>query len=155
MDNRLRDIADFLIGLKDSSEFSPARIGSKLLPSLFILDVERDPLSDAIRLRIQLIGTSIDQFFRRPLRDRMLGDFIHGPRGRDVMEAFHHTAETHEPLWMRQIMQLDGRPPRFVEGVCIYLEPNRIYGGLVMGDTAENVTAGFEQVSLSKTPPSS
>lgn len=154
MDNRLRDIADFLMSLKDSSAFSPARIGAKLLPHLFILDIERDPHSAAIRLRIRLIGTSIDQFFRRPMRDRMLEDFIHGPRGRNVIEAFHHTATTHEPLWMRQVMQLDNRPARFVEGVCVYLEPQRIYGGLMMGDTTETVTVGFEQLSLLK-PPSS
>jgi len=40
--SRLRQIADHLMTLEDSAAFSPVSIGAKLLPHLFVLDIERE-----------------------------------------------------------------------------------------------------------------
>jgi len=149
MDIRLRRIADHLMTLGDSTAFKPASIDAKLLPHLFVLDIERDPAKGASSLRIRLIGTAIDDVFRRPLKGHMLEEYIHGPRGNDVIASFHHCAETHEPLWMRQVAHIRNRMPRFVEGVAIYLKPERIYGGLVVGEYTDlSVAEGFERGPL-------
>jgi len=72
-------------------------------------------------------------------------------RGGDVIAAFHHCARTREPIWMRQIMHLKERAPRYVEGVAVYLEPERIYGGLVIGELGlPGVEAGFERAVLTR-----
>ena len=78
---------------------------------------------------------------RKPLKGRRLEEFIHGPRGKDVIGRFQHCANTREPVWMRQIVQLRDRPPRFVEGVAIYLQPERIYGGLIVGEAIDRAAA--------------
>jgi hypothetical protein len=80
-------------------------------------------------LRIRLVGSALDEAFCRPLRGHTLEEFIHGPRGNEVIASFHHCADTSEPIWMRQVVQMRDRAPRFVEGVAIYLKPERIYGG--------------------------
>ena len=146
MDSSLRGIADYLLAQKTASTVDPGSINPQFLPHVYILDVERDA---TIRLRIRLAGTALDQVFRRPLAGNLLEDFIHGPRGADVIASFHHCARTHEPIWMRQIVQLKDRAPRFVEGVAVYLEPDRIYGGLIVGElTFPGVEAGFERTVL-------
>jgi hypothetical protein len=61
-------------------------------------------------------------------------DFIHGPRAAEVIAGFHKVAHSHEPLWMRQLVRMTDRAPRFVEGVVVYLSPARLYGGLVAGE---------------------
>ena len=43
---------------------------------------------------------------------------------------------------MRQIVHVRDRAPRCVEGVAIYLKPERIYGGLIVGEYAQSPTAG-------------
>lgn len=149
MDIRLHQIAHQLMTRTQSAEFSPASIGGKLLPHLFVLDIERDLSTRAPQLRIRLIGTAIDEVFRRPLQGHVLEEYIHGPRGKDVIASFHRCAETREPLWMRQVVHIPQRAPRFVEGVAVYLEPDRIYGGLVVGDMAGSVSESFECVPLS------
>ena len=147
MDLRLRQIADHLMKLKESVSFNPASIGATLLPHLFVLDIERDMSKRAARLRIRLIGTAIDSVFRRPLQGHTLEEFIHGPRGNEVIASFHHCADTHEPLWMRQVVHIRNRAPRFVEGVAIYLKPERIYGGLIVGEFA-GLAESFERIPL-------
>ena len=148
MDSSLRGIADYLLAQNDSSTVDPVAIGPHLLPHVYILDVERDT---NVRLRIRLTGTALDQIFRRPLVGHLLEEFIHGPRGGDVIAAFHHCARSREPIWMRQIVHLKERAPRFVEGVAVFLEPERIYGGLVIGDLGlPGVEAGFERVLLAR-----
>jgi hypothetical protein len=148
VDSILRGIADYLLAQDNSSTVDPAAIGPQLLPYVYILDVGRDA---DVRLRIRLTGTAIDHVFRRPLVGRMLEDFIHGPRGGDVIASFHHCARTREPLWMRQIVQLRDRAPRFVEGVAVYLGPDRIYGGLVVGDLSPpGAEPGFEHAVLKR-----
>ena len=149
IDPRLRQIADHLMTLGDSVVFSPASIGAKLLPHLFVLDIERDTTKRTASLRIRLVGTALDDVFHRPLRGRTLEEFIHGPRGKEVIASFHHCADTRQPIWMRQIVHIRDRAPRFVEGVAIYLKPERIYGGLLVGEYAGSSAAdSFERIPL-------
>jgi hypothetical protein len=149
IDLRLRQIADRLMTLGDSAAFSPVSIGAKLLPHLFVLDIERDTPKGTALLRIRLVGTALDDVFRRPLRGHTLEEFIHGPRGNEVIASFHHCAETREPIWMRQVVHIRDRTPRFVEGVAIYLKPERIYGGLIVGEyVGSSATNSFERIPL-------
>jgi len=149
MDTRLRDISDYFLAQKDWSEIDPASIAPKLLPLLFILDIERS--GSGTELRIRLIGTAIDGVFRRPLKGHLLEEFIHGPRGKQVIESFHHCADAREPIWMRQVVPLKDGPPRFVEGVAVYVPPERIYGGLIIGEYAlPSQQATFEREILTR-----
>ena len=151
MDVRLRRIADYLLAQRDAEEIKPAAVDADLLPHLFWLDVERNVDGQELRLRIRLVGTSIDRIFRRPLKGRYLEEFIHGPRGDRVIESFHHCAKTKEPIWMTQIVHLKDRMPRFVEGVVVHVAPERLYGGLLVGEAArESVHASFERVVISR-----
>jgi hypothetical protein len=149
IDPRLRQIAGHLMTLTDAAAFSPSSIGVKLLPHLFVLDIERDASSRTALLRIRLAGTALDDAFRRPLRGHTLDEYIHGPRGKEVIAAFHHCANSREPIWMRQVVHIRNKVPRFVEGVAVYLKPERIYGGLVMGEYAGSPTVdSFECITL-------
>jgi hypothetical protein len=149
IDIRLRQIADHLMTLTDSAAFNPSSIGTKLLPHVFVLDIERDTSNRAALLRIRLVGTALDDVFHRPLRGRALEEFIHGPRGKDVIASFHHCADSREPIWMRQVVHIRKKVPRFVEGVAVYLKPERIYGGLVVGEcTGLSVVDSFERLPL-------
>ena len=123
MDARLRRIADYLLAQHDAEAIKPAAVDPDLLPHLFWLDIERDPAEASVRLRIRLVGTSIDRIFRRPLKGRYLEEFIHGPRGDSVIESFHHCAKTREPIWMTQIVHLKERMPRFVEIRLVPVQP--------------------------------
>jgi hypothetical protein len=50
---------------------------------------------------------------------------------------------------MRQVAHIKDRAPRFVEGVAIYLKPERIYGALILGEYSDSSTAGsFERITL-------
>ena len=56
-----------------------------------------------------------------------------------------------EPIWMRQVVSLSDHAPRFVEGVAIYLERARIYGGLVVGELSHRgAESSFERISLKR-----
>lgn len=146
MDHRLRDVADYLLACRSASDVDPVAIKPSLLPHMFILAVER---SGALRLRIRLVGTAIDAAFQRPLRGRLLEEFMHGPRGHEVIAVFHRCATGHEPVWMRQVMQLPDQSPRYVEGVAVHLAPERIYGALVMGNLPHDTRPpSFEWRSL-------
>ena len=148
MDSRLRAIADYLLAKSDASAVNPASIDAQLLPQFYILDVERFA---NVRLRIRLVGTALDRLFQRPLVGHLLEEFIHGPRSGDVIAAFHACARACEPIWMRQVVKLQDNPPRYVEGVAVFLEPERIYGGLVVGEmTLPGVDSGFERVNLKR-----
>ena len=146
MDACLRGLANYFLAQKDALAVDPTLIDPELLPHVFILDVDRNP---DLRLRIRLVGTALDSFFQRPLIGHHLEEFIHGPRGSDVIASFHHCAESKEPLWLRQTVHINGKLPRFVEGVAVYLEPDRIYGGLVVGKLYQSrVEPGFERTPL-------
>jgi hypothetical protein len=52
---------------------------------------------------------------------------------------------------MRQVVLIEGKLPRFVEGIAIYFEPERICGGLVAEDLTEELASGkFEGQVLSR-----
>ncbi len=140
MDLRLRRLAEHLRNRRRVADFSPAAVDPDLLPHLFVLDIE--PGQNPIRLRIRLVGTALDQAFLRPLAGRHLEDFIHGPRGADVVEGFHLCATSHEPIWMRQVVRIREHLPRFVEGIAFYLDPDRVYGGLIVGELPTDVSEG-------------
>lgn len=147
MDRRLRELADHLLGKRNAAEFNPAVVGADLLPHLFILEIEGE--SDGVRLHVRLVGTALDAAFGRPLAGHHLEEFIHGPRGADVIEGFHHCATTHEAIWMRQVVRIRDRLPRFVEGIGVFLKPDKIYGGLVIGELPTDVAEGsFESYPL-------
>jgi hypothetical protein len=146
MDPNLRGIADYLLTRKDAAAVYPAEINPDALPYMFVLEVVPDP---ELQLRIRLVGSALDRVFQRPLVGERLESFIHGPRGADVIASFHHCARTHEPVWMRQILKLKHRAPRFVEGVAVYLAPQRIYGGLAFGEyLLPDASPAFERAIL-------
>lgn len=140
MDQRLRQLADYLLSRKSAGEFYPASLHSDVLPLLYILQVEEGP--GGPRLRIRLAGRALDEAFGRSVAGHYLDEFIHGPRGKDVLQAFQTCATNHRPIWMRQVVRLRERAPRFVEGIAVLLEPDRIYGGLVVGKLSPNTDDG-------------
>ena len=74
---------------------------------------------------------------------------MHGPSSDDVIRTFHRCADTQRPAWMRQVVSFKEQSPRFVEGVAVYLTPDRIYGGLVMGEQPPDPRKlGFESAPL-------
>jgi len=147
MDGKLLPISNYLATCQTSTDFNPMVI-AKSLQHVFVLDVERDGATGTTRFRIRLMGGALDTAFGRPLAGQYLESFIHGPRGGDVIKGFHDCADTGEPLWMRQIVEMKGQGPRFVEGVLFYLDPQRIYGGLLIGTLTHEIGAGFERASL-------
>ena len=119
------------------SEFDPMAVEPRLLPHLYVLEIQQPQADGDHYLRIRLTGTALDQFFARSLAGHYLEEFIHGPLGRDVISGFHGCATNRKALWMRQVVQVRNRAPRFVEGVAVYLDPARIYGALLTGDVAD------------------
>jgi len=150
MDSRLRQLADALFAQAGAGGIVPGAISGKILPLMFILDIERDKTDGtALQLRVRLTGTAVDQMFARSTGGRVLEEFLHGPRGDRVIDGFHHCANTREPLWMRQVVLIEKKAPRFVEGIAIYLAPERICGGLVAGELATQISSGsFEREAL-------
>jgi hypothetical protein len=133
MDTRLREIANFFLALNSVAEFNPRVLGANLLKHIFVLDIKRDTASAAVRLHIHLTGTALDHRFNRSVTGHFLDDFGHGPNNSDVLKGFLHCANTKEPVWMRQTVRTSDKPTLFVEGVGCYVEPERIYGGLLTG----------------------
>lgn len=132
MDDRLHQISTRLLKFERSKDVKPRAIGAALLPHLFVLEIET--CTGLLRLRVRLVGTALHQLFGRDLRGHYVEDFIHGPRAADVIAGFHRVAVSHTHLWMRQHVSMANRAPRFVEGVVVFLSPNRLYGGLVAGE---------------------
>ena len=152
MDSRLEQLASELFSQADAGVPNPAKIEPKLLPHMFMLDIERDKIdSKKLQLRVRLAGNAVDRIVGRSSKSMILENFVHGPRGSLVIDGFHHCADTHEPLWMRQVVLIEGKLPRFVEGIAIYFEPERICGGLVAEDLTEDLPSGrFERQVLSR-----
>lgn len=149
MDDRLRRIADHLLPVQDRGPVDPLSIPPGLLPHLFVLSIEPGPPDRPIRLRVRLVGTALDQAFDRALAGHCLEEFMHGPRSAEVIRGFHGCATTREPVWMRQVVRIGDKTPRYVEGVAIFVAPDRIYGGLVVGEAAVEVErAGFKIAPL-------
>ena len=151
MDDRLRRIADYLLNCKDWAAFDPASVAALLLPHIFVIRIERDSPDHSIRLRVRLAGTALDTVFAQPLAGRCIEEFMHGPRSADVLRGFQRCAENHMPVWMRQVVCIRNQLPRYVEGIAIYLEPERIYGGLIVGEIESRAfddnEATFESMS--------
>ena len=150
MDQRIARISQHLSKLSSAKDFDPKSVGHAL-GHVFILDIEREGAGPP-QLRIKLMGTALESMFGRPLAGQLLESFIHGPRGVDVIRGFHNCAHTREPLWMRQIVKLPDRMPRFVEGVLYYLAPERIYGGLAMGEWTHSEESSFERRAIGQEP---
>ena len=150
MDSSLRQIADVLLACKSADVVTPRSFDRELLPHLFVLEIEP---GESLRLRVRLAGTRLNQLFGRRLEGHHVEDFLHGPRGADVIRGFHDCATAHRPLWMRQVVNLPGNAPRFVEGVLVFLPPNRIYGGLTAGEFAigVDIATSFERTELAAT----
>jgi len=151
MDSRLRQLADQLFVQSDSGVIRPAAIANNLLPHLFILDIETIDANPPLQLRIRLTGTAVDQIFGKPIVGHLLEEFVHGPRGDQVISGFHNCAKTHEPIWMRQNVHIQGKAPRFVEGIAIHLAPSRIVGGLLAGlVSTHSIGSTFERELLTR-----
>lgn len=74
-----------------------------------------------------------------------MDEFLHGKRSIEVLNGFHSCAAGRHSLWMRQVVEIINGPPRYVEGVAFYVEPDLIYGGLVFGEySRERGGASFE-----------
>ena len=148
MDPRLRRIADYLLARHERRHIDPLDIAPDLLPHFFILEVEA-PGTAKSRLRIRLVGTALDAAFGRSVRGRYLEEFLHGPRSIEVLQGFHSCQATRQPLWMRQVVRIGDKVPRFVEGVAVPVVPDLIYGGLILGETSpQDELTGFNSRPL-------
>ena len=134
MDPRLHQIASYFLARREAAEFTPQSIGASLLPFLFVLEIERTAFAAVSALRVRVVGTALDRAFGRPLTGQTLESFIHGPKSDGVLKTFRHCAMTREPVWMRQFVYMRERRARSVEGVAVYLEPERLYGGVIVGE---------------------
>lgn len=145
----LHQIADYMSNHKDRAGIDPLEIGAELLPHLFILEIERHDAASPPRLRIRLSGTALDQAFGRCVMGHYLEEFLHGPRSIEVLNGFRRCATTKVPLWMRQVVHITERPPRYVEGVVFYVTPELIFGGLILGEISDlNSASSFESRQL-------
>jgi hypothetical protein len=144
MNPKLRRIADYLLARFERSHIDPLDIAPDLLPHFFILEM-RGPDGSGSSLYIRLVGTALDSAFGRSVRGCYLEDFLHGPRSADVLKGFHQCHENSQPLWMRQVVRIGDKVPRFVEGVTFPVPPNFIYGGLMVGEASgDEGHIGFE-----------
>ena len=151
MDSRLHQIASYFLARREAAEFSPQSIGASLLPFLFVLEIERNPLGAVSALRVRLVGTALDRAFGRPLTGETLENFIHGPHSERVLQSFRHCAITREPVWMRQLVYMRERYARSVEGVVVYLEPERLYGGVIVSEVSTRLAReSFEHKVLAQ-----
>jgi hypothetical protein len=148
MDPRLQRIADYLACRHDREEIDPLSIAPALLPHFFILDIQNAAASEGPKLYIRLVGTALDMAFGRSVKGRFLEDFLHGPHSIDVLAGFYQCARDKQPIWMRQVVRIADRAPRFVEGVAFPVAPARIYGGLTLGEIGDSRLAGFESRQL-------
>lgn len=148
MDPKLRRIADYLLARLERDHIDPLDIAPDLLPHFFILEAKAANGS-AGSLYIRLVGTALDNAFGRSVRGRYMEEFLHGPRSADVLNGFHQCHEKRQPLWMRQVVQIGDKVPRFVEGVTFPVLPTFIYGGLTFGEVSrEEVQVGFAAALL-------
>jgi hypothetical protein len=134
MDSRLSALARYFLSRGDAAGVLPNAIDPKLLPYVFVLEIEAGP-----KLRVRLAGTALDIAFHPGLVGRYMEDFIHGPRGEEVLRGFHDCATSHAPVWMRQVVRIKNKAPRFVEGIAVFLAPDRIFGGLLVGETQDGI----------------
>jgi hypothetical protein len=134
----LQRIADYMSPRKTKADVNALEIGADLLPHFYILEIKQATAGaqglQVPRLRIRLCGTALDRAFGRAVRGHYMDEFLHGQRSSEVLNGFHSCAASRDPLWMRQVVEIVNGPPRYVEGVAFYIEPDLIYGGLVFGE---------------------
>jgi hypothetical protein len=144
MDPKLRRIADYLLARLERDDIDPLDIAPDLLPHFFILEIRKQGNSTT-SMYIRLVGTALDAAFGRCVSGRDLEDFLHGPRSADVLNGFRRCHAERQPLWMRQVVRIGDKVPRFVEGVACPIMPNFIYGGLHLGEAnVKDDELGFE-----------
>jgi hypothetical protein len=148
MHRTLGELSKVLLNCKEAADFDP-RAHISVLPHVYILDVENAGDAPPL-LKVRLSGTALDQFFQRTTKGHYLHEYIHGPRGDDVLASFRSCAVARNALWLRQVVQIGEKPARFVEGIAIWLAPDRIYGGLVSGALAGPSENAFERRELQR-----
>ena len=154
MDTRLDRIAEYFVTRNTNAPVDPLTIAPDLLPHIFILAIEHGEPPQPNRLRVRLTGTALDAALGRRLVGHYLDEFIHGPRGAEVLDAFNRCAEDGKPIWMRQVASLNCDALRFVEAVAIRIGHDRLYGGLIVFEWAGKVdTPIFEYLSLRSSSP--
>ena len=145
----LQRIADYISAHRTRASIDALEIHAALLPHFYILEIEPAEARAPPRLRIRLCGTALDRAFGRAVRGHYMDEFLHGARSTEVLHGFQSCAITRKPRWMRQVVTIADRPPRYVEGVAFYVEPDLIYGGLVFGELSrESGGVGFESREL-------
>ena len=145
MNPALQKIADYMSGHRERSAIDPIDMGAASLPHIFILEVQAGTADIPSRLHIRLAGTALDRAFGRSVTGAHLDDFLHGSHSAEVLDGFRRCANQHQALWMRQVVQIAGKLPRYVEGIAFYVEPALIYGGLVFGEVSvDSSDASFE-----------
>lgn len=141
-------IVAYIADHRHRDRFDPTELSPQLLPHLFILAIEPGE-AGLPRLRIRLTGTALDAAFGRRLQGHCLEEFLHGPHSAAVLDGFRHCATARRDVWMRQVVTIANRAPRFVEGVACYVEPELIYGGLMFGEMSiRTAAASFERKLL-------
>ena len=147
MQNQLERLVDYFRTLNTAADFSPTAVPTDLLPIVYVLDIEASP--ELLRLKIRLTGTALDIAFGRSVTGKYLEEFMHGPRGADVLAGFRQCAKAKNAIWMRQTVRIKDNLPRYVEGVAFYVVPDRIYGGLIVGELHSQVSDNsFELIEL-------
>lgn len=136
-------MADHLLRCPSAAAFDPLALDRDLWPYLYVLDILTFPGAAERGLRVRLTGTALDTLFGRSLAGERLDRILHGPHSEKVLAGFQRCATAREPVWMRQVVTIRDKAPRFVEGVVIYLDPDRIYGGLMAGEVSA-AAAEFE-----------
>lgn len=153
MTPELRGIADYLLTCNTRADIDVTKITAAYVPHLYILEikpiVQSNAVAKKVRLRIRLCGTALDTAFGRNLQGHFMDEFLHGPTSVEVLTNFENCAVTRKPVWMRQVVQIAHKAPRFVEGVAVYIEPQLIYGGLIFGELSRDYSGkGFEKQEL-------
>ena len=143
MDQRLQRLAEYLLRCPSAAAFDPVKLAPDLWQHLYVIDVLTLPEVAERGLRIRLTGSSLETLFGRRLVGERLDHILHGPHSAEVLAGFQRCAMAREPVWMRQIVTIDRKAPRFIEGVAVHLAPERIYGGLLSGQVSA-AKGGFE-----------
>lgn len=136
IDERLRRLTQHLLQCPSAQDFDPVTLDADLWQYLYVIDILTQQDRADVGLRIRLTGTALDTMIGRALGGERLEQVVRGPHSEKVLAGFQRCAVGREPVWMRQVVKIDKKAPRFIEGVAVYLDPERIYGGVVVGDVS-------------------
>jgi hypothetical protein len=101
-DSRIRALHDYwrsihpAEGLPGRAHFDPLDV-PKLLPHLWLVDVEQDPF----QFRFRLIGTAVAEAIGEDLTGRYLGEAFENFRGSDALHALLEVVSGGRPSWRR------------------------------------------------------